>query len=871
MNGIAAVQVKPTDQRKQASFFGLDTGSLGFSATLAVAWRTALIVVILALGSFFLMSDRLEQQLLHQMKTTVELAAFKESEVFRRIAGAHARAAATLEVLLTADEGQGPVRFDTLFEEKDDGTYRSKDAVFDGLHVGNDRVSGMGAFIPHKFLDGDQKRLLTAAFLTAHDVGNAHYPALESYYFFTPHNDLLIRGPDRPDNLEFYRKTAPPDLDFSSQEIVQITLPENNPAREMRCTSLRQVIFDPTGNTWTTGCHLPFDLDGVHVGAFGSSILLDKLLNDAVADTGDGSTRMIVTRGGKLIAHPTLTQQGSTTSRNLDIATSDQADIKAIHAAIMASDSDGWVEYLSDQNMYVAVQRIWGPDWYFVLCFPGELVSGQAREAGTNILYLGLVALALMLMTVYFTMRRTIVTPLNALLKRTRSMAEGKLTKSEPGRSAEPAEEVKDEIGTLAESMESMATELAEALRNLEARVQARTEELHVAKAAAEKANQAKTDFLANMSHEIRTPLTGIIGMLQLLENENLPNSALSFLAMAQKSSDLLLNLVNDILDMSRLEAGRYAVRIEPVDLTELVHDTVDSLALLARQKGLSLKFSCDNRSAFWVSTDVKIIRQLVINLVGNAIKFTEAGSVTVTLTRCETENAVWAVSLTVSDTGIGIPEAQIDTLFDRFEQVEGDQQHASDGAGLGLSICKELARLIGGHIDVESVVGEGTAFTVSMPMLTARPVMKDTPPTEPSGASMVGGLRLLAADDNPINRMLISKLCNRLGCDLEIVESGDALIDKLVLLSDEAMDFDALLLDINMPGKNGIETLEAVRALDGPASRLPAIALTADAFEGAEERLLAAGMDGYVSKPIDPEALAQELRRCVDECAELH
>lgn len=854
--------------KKPVGTQGFKRGTIGFEALVAVAWRVSLIIIVLSLGIYVVVKQLLEDRVVTKIALAAESRAFQESQLFEHIELAHSSAARTLTALLDEQDQIGitlpPNDFDALFYDFGDGSYRTRPELFDGTLLPNGRyVSGTGGVLPAGVaLTDERKHFLENTFNVVQEVGSAHYPEFLSYYFFTLNGELIIRAPDREDKLLFYRQDAPANFSLNGFELTRVISPELNPNGDFRCTSLQPIASAPATNGWTTGCHLPFYWKGQHYGAFGSSIQLMTLMTDSIANPLDGAENMIITADGKLVAHPRLTVEDESLEANLDIMTSSNEDIKAIYADIQAhSGEENWFSSLDAVDLYVAVGRIRGLNGFYVVAYPKSLISDEASAAALNILYAGLLALVVTLLTLTRTVRRTVTEPLNHLRIRTKQLALGKFDDDDDA-DADAAGEIK----ALAVSTERMARDLAQIIGNLEETVDERTRDLANARDVAQRASAAKTNFLANMSHEIRTPLTGIIGMLDLLSREPLPRSSKSYLDMARKSSSLLLNLVNDILDISRLEAGKFAVRPTTICISEAIEETTESLTLLARQKHLRLNVSSSLTEPLWVLGDLKIIRQILINLVGNAIKFTERGSITVNMdadiSGTPDQDEVAHLTLSVKDTGMGFSPQQLAKLYERFEQLEEHQTSSSTekGTGLGLSIVKELVDLIGGTIDCESTRGHGTVFTVRLPLPKSHPSKQQLEDAVAlanalDNESALEGIRILAVDDNEINRVIIEKVCEQLGAQITVLESGADMVARLSI-ADFVNKIDILLMDINMPVMDGLETLAAIRMLPGNAQVVPAIALTADAIDGTAERMKAGGMDGYVTKPIDPAML---------------
>lgn len=363
------------------------------------------------------------------------------------------------------------------------------------------------------------------------------------------------------------------------------------------------------------------------------------------------------------------------------------------------------------------------------------------------------------------------------------------------------------------------------------------------ARAEADEANAAKSRFLANMSHEIRTPLNGVIGMAQIMAGDALEDRQKTRLEILDRSAHTLLDLINQILDLSRIEEGRLEIVPQAIDADALIHEVTETLRPLADSKGLA--FHVRSAGLGWVSADPVRLRQILFNLLSNAIKFTPEGEVALDVARTDA-----GVVLRVSDTGRGIPADQIEHLFTRFAQIEAAAVDRRDGAGLGLSIVATLVELLGGRIDVESEAGEGATFVVTLPLTLAQPVKagEDTPDAGPERA-----LRVLVAEDHPVNQQVIRGLLGQVGIEVEIVEDGLQAVEAT-----QSRAWDLILMDVQMPNMDGPTATRTIRQreADEGLARTPIIALTANAMVEQVETYLAAGMDAVVAKPIDLKVL---------------
>ncbi|MGA0606257.1 ATP-binding protein [Phenylobacterium sp. VNQ135] len=382
------------------------------------------------------------------------------------------------------------------------------------------------------------------------------------------------------------------------------------------------------------------------------------------------------------------------------------------------------------------------------------------------------------------------------------------------------------------------------------------TRRLRAAQAQAEAANAAKSAFLATMSHEIRTPLNGVLGMAQAMASESLTGRQQERLGIIRQSGESLLAILNDILDLSKIEAGRLELEIVDFDLSELARGAYSAFTAIANKKGLS--FALDTRAAAGrYRGDPSRIRQVLYNLISNALKFTEAGEVRVTA-----EHKYGTLTLTVQDTGPGIAPDALPKLFSKFDQLDSSTTRRFGGTGLGLAICRELAQLMGGHMAVASELGEGSRFTLRIPLerLGDESAPAPAPPAhaEPEGLS----LRVLAAEDNAVNQLVLKTLLHQLGVDPHIVEDGKAALEAW-----ETGDWDAILMDVQMPEMDGVTATARIRAREAATGRrrTPIIALTANAMSHQVQSYQAAGMDGFVAKPVQVADLYAALQAALE------
>jgi signal transduction histidine kinase len=408
--------------------------------------------------------------------------------------------------------------------------------------------------------------------------------------------------------------------------------------------------------------------------------------------------------------------------------------------------------------------------------------------------------------------------------------------------------------GRMRRAMQTART-LVTSLEQKTVALESQAEQLAAASRRAEEANVAKAQFLATISHEIRTPMNGVLGTTELLLDTPLMPSQRRLVETAHLSATALLTLIDDVLDLSRMQASKLTLNPTTFELRALVNDAVDLMATTARDKPIDFGCALSPDLPERVEGDPVRLRQVLVNLLHNAVKFTERGRITLEVRERGAADGAVRVRFEVRDTGIGIAADQFDSVFDAFTQVDASSTRKHGGSGLGLAIVKEIADLMGGEVGVDSRVDEGSTFWFEVPLRLVAP--RSTEP-ERGGAGDVPSARILVAEDDAVSQLVVATMLKKMGCAVDVVADGEA-----AARSAASVHYDLILMDCHMPGIDGFAATQRIRSdVGGRSARTPIVALTADALAGDRERCLEAGMDDYMTKPVAAAQLAGTIRR---------
>jgi signal transduction histidine kinase/ActR/RegA family two-component response regulator len=822
-----------------------------FTAPLAI-----LIVLALTATAFFAFFDLNRDQIVASLKHNVRVAAETHGDVFRTTQQTSLKAAEALRLRIERLDPKVDVdaEFDRIFPQQADGTRRSASNSFDGVRWGEAGYAyGMGAFISGATpLDRERKIFFLSVYDVVQKLGEGLVSGIDNFYFFTADNALVMFAPQRADRLEYYRFKAPADFDFSNSPPVQFIKANPDPGGRMLCTPLENVISDKNGPKISSGCLSPFVQEGRLKGAWGTTLLLDGWMRKATTP-GDGlPAPFVIDQFGGVVAHQDILPGAKAAKTSDEVA----ADIgaKALAERIAANKTPSGVFKYAPWDAYIAYATFEGPNWRYVVSVPASVIQAKALQSSLAIALIGLLAMAALGGVLVYATERFLGAPLKLLA----AQAGGDGRFRDSPRFAEAWRD--DEIGALARSFAARDARFAELTLSLERRVTERTQELEEQRALAESANLAKSAFLAKMSHEIRTPMNGVLGMASALSQTPLSEPQQRMLKVVTDSGDALMTVLNEILDLSKIEAGKMEIETAPFDLSNLIRSVAALHAMKAEEKGLKFDVEGLLGEGVVVIGDGGRLRQILNNLLANAVKFTDKGSVLLRATVDEKPNAVTAL-FEVVDTGPGIDAATQTRIFQPFVQADASTTRRYGGTGLGLAIAKALALLMGGELTVESAAGRGATFRLRIGLERAPAGFAEVAARSPTALSR--RMCVLAADDNLTNRLVLKTFLDQGGVDGVYVDSGAAAVEAF-----KSQRFDVVLMDIQMPEMDGVEATRRIREYEAArgAKRTPVLALTANVMRHQVDEYLAQGLDGALAKPLRAPDLFEAIRRCTAE-----
>ncbi|HTK36594.1 MAG TPA: ATP-binding protein [Caulobacteraceae bacterium] len=699
------------------------------------------------------------------------------------------------------------------------------------------------------------KRLILAVLDVVQQLGESRLGQIDNFDFFMPSGALIVFAPSRPDRLAHIRMGALNALQVQQANMRRAFTPDLNPKGPTRCVPTPDPRSTDKGSFNARACFTPALVDGRFVGAFGTVLAEENYLPSVFKGKAPGISHLLITDKGELVAGSGTADDedvlrltpSEIAQRHVNAAKSAMADIKltGLHSGVL--DRRG-------RNRLLAFTQLEIPSLYFVVVTSQAAIEQRAAWAALTIVGAGMLALLGAGLLIFLYTRRLIVRPLERLARHSLKI------RASPGavdgavlNEVADLEARKDEIGDLAHCLAEERMRSDEILQSLEDRVAERTAEL-------DRANRAKSSFLANMSHELRTPLNGVVALSDLLSQRQSCDEDRQMAELVVSSAKLLEQVLTDILDVSKIEAGQMSLSAEPFDLEAVVKRIAQLHSAAAQSKGVALTWSVSPAAAGRYLGDEVRISQILSNLLSNAVKFTAKGEVSLTA-----DLGPQGLMLTVCDTGIGFAADITERLFRRFEQADASVTRRFGGTGLGLPICASLCELMGGSISAESVPGEGARFSVILPL----PRAGETAGFKAEAAApetALTGTRVLLAEDHPTNQKVVCLVLESLGVHIVLVENGADAVERF-----KTEPFDVVLMDLHMPVMDGLTAIGLIRAYEAAsgAERTPIIALTADALAEHVEGTRAAGADRHLSKPIRPATLIAAVQEAIVQADE--
>jgi signal transduction histidine kinase len=815
----------------------LGKNSLTRTTIIKMGIRIAIVIIAVTLISYWHVVSILESQTLEQLKKYIVERGQRESQVFLLAQDNHLIFKKEFERRIELLGSENPQqRFDQLLLPCSDKTLRNFPQnknleLFDTKHDSGIYIGKQAVITPK----------LRRDVLTFYDLLNSYGPAwinrFINTYVITPDNIVILYWPDEPWALQASADIYMPDeVAYASSNI------KNNPTRQQVWTSL---YIDPVAKLWMVSLETPIDdKDNKQIAAIGHDIVLNELMDRTIHDALDGTYNMIFREDGRIIAHPSYMDKILKANGEFDIQHSEDQALLNTFNLVKNRDSNTIVIDNKANDEYLAITKIEGPNWYFVTAYPKSLMSNLAFDTARFILFLGLLSLLIEIIILYYVLRKQVTKPLREFAGAIENISSGNFTTK--ATQYLPVSR-KDEIGTLAKSFDSMAGQLNSFFEELK----------HL--------DKLKDEFLANTSHELRTPLNGIIGLAESLidgVSGDLPDKTKQNLYMIVTSGKRLSVLVNEILDFSQLKHKQLDLQLKSVPLREIVELVFMLSQPLIVNKSVKLinKIAADLPPAL---ADENRLQQILHNLIGNAMKFTETGSIEVSATVDEKQ-----LIITVADTGIGIAADKLNTIFESFEQADSGTARKYGGTGLGLAVTKQLVELHGGKIWVKSREAIGSKFIFSLNISTQQvsianyqlPKLKadiySSIKTQDHNLNTNKENQILIVDDETINLQVLSNYLSLQNYNVIQVTSGIEALARI----EKGLKPDAIILDVMMPQMTGYEVTRKLRQ-KWAALELPILLLTAktqieDLVIGLES-----GANDYLTKPISKQELLARLK----------
>ena len=831
-----------------------------------VSLRLAILITIVtsaaSIASYFYYMDSTEKLVREQLIKYIGERGLRESALFLESNDYQARFQKEYveRYKRTSDKEVTEWFKEHMEKHREDGTYRSKPELYYGkdMPLGRRDVWATMMIGANTKITPDILKALAVGYDMVNQYGPAWRKPFDDLYFSSPDKTSVSRWPGTPWGLIMDDK-----VDWTSEEWVTITTVEKNPQREQKWSG---ILFDERNGNWMVSNVTPLDIEGKQVGLVGTDLLLDDLVDRTINETMPGTYNILLQADGRVIAHPYKIREIISTKGTLSAKTSTDKHLQNIYKQIQRVNTFPAVLDYNDKDAkeFIGVTQIKGPGWYFVTVYPKSLLADKGLRNAGFVLLSGLASLVIMILLIRLILKKNLVDPLEGL---TQTVENFKMPKGRWSKRADKFVEnattlstQPDEIGLLASSFVHMGNHLRTTYnaleankKNLETKVKDRTKDLENAKNTAEAANRAKSLFLANMSHELRTPLNAILGYAQLLERDLTINTDQGEeVRIISQSGKNLLSLINDVLEIAKIEAHKTTLYNNSFDFYDFLRSISELFHSRTVEKGLFFTLEKDNNLPQYIKCDENKLRQVLINLLGNALKFTETGSITLRVKSEDPTKNIHTLYFEVEDTGIGIAPDDLEKIFEPFSQ-SSDNIDKTEGTGLGLTITREFINLMGGTIKVESELDKGSLFRFEIIVNNAKDseIIKTSQsrrvlcltPDQPS-------FRILVVEDILESRNLLVKLLKKVGFEVQEAPNGKVGIEIF-----KAWKPHLIWMDMRMPVMDGYEATRLIKKTKA-GQKTVIIALTAHAFEEERQQILKVGCDDFIKKPYLEEEL---------------